>query len=627
MKFTEKYEILELLTSGRVSTFLARERATQTQAVVHTFECPATFSAESQNSSILKHFASLAPNPMEPVIEVGFDASSSSAFVVTRVPAASALQSWVHAYRSFPGGERSAGGHQGASVLDENATAELSASEVERLLRQSGRPKPQGAEAPSSISTEPFAVSTPADPTQKGEFTRLFEEPGAFQRLSGRGATGSSVPVPAEPIPARQPDTPAKVPARFPTGFPANYAADTPSAKASPDSAESASPGSFTQEFFSGTDAPSDQTGFGNVAASEKPATKEPGAFTKEFLAISGSKANTAKPAPDQGTNWQGAPAKVSSPAPMFSGKPKPPSPEPKAPPEKFDGGPEVLKSSTGEFTSFFRGPFDQPHPAEKQIEYPDPVQASTPSKAGDFTQMFGQDTAFGATETPGRTPERPPSTNPSITQLFSEEARNGARLGDLRLDPDRPASTPLKPPIGPTASPAGLPLAFSGTVSPVSPRGTGFSPAEAQRGSASDENPFQNRSGRSDATNVFKHRGADAPPVEPAAPSGPSDFTMFISSSQLKASLPPGPPVNAGAASPAARPPLAMPPMPSYAVPAPSPMPPAPVPQMAAPQLPQVPRPPAPSPRAASYWPLITVLTILFAVAALLVMYFALKH
>jgi hypothetical protein len=56
--------------------------------------------------------------------------------------------------------------------------------------------------------------------------------------------------------------------------------------------------------------------------------------------------------------------------------------------------------------------------------------------------------------------------------------------------------------------------------------------------------------------------------------------------------------------------------------------MPSAPMPQMAFPQAPPVPRPAAPPPgRAASYWPLITVLTVLFAIAALLVMYFALKH
>jgi hypothetical protein len=636
MKFTEKYEILELLTSGRVSTFLARERASREQAVVHTFECPATFPVESRNSAILKHFASIAPRPAEPATEVGFDEGSSSAFVVTKVPAPGALQSWVRAYRSFSGGERSGGETREVGGVDENATAELSASEVERLLKQSGRPKSQRPlEASPTISTEPLSVSAPANPAeQKGEFTSLFEEPGAFQRLSGGGATGKSAPaVPAGPFSAG--------PAETPTDLPTNYGAATPSSRAMPASPEPGlpepglpelglpEPGSFTQQFFSGADDPSDRPGFGSVPAPEQSGVKEPGAFTKEFLAISGKSTQSAKPVADEGTNWEGKPAKSSPPAPMFSSMAKPVSPAPKSPADKFDSGPEALKSGTGEFTSFFRGPFDQPSPPDKPIEYPDPVQASPPPRAGDFTQMFGDENRLKAKESPSiRPPERQATQAPSFTQIFSEEDKGGARLGDLRLDPDPPAPTSLKPPIGSPASPSGTPFTFSGTASPVSFHGGGFSPSEAARGSSSGENTFLNQSGRSDATNVFKPRGGDAPPMAPEAPSGPSDFTMFISSSQLKASLPPGP-ANPGAQNPAARvPALPMPPMPSYAAPAPPAMPPAPTPQMAVPQAPPAPRLSAPPPgRAASYWPLITVLTILFAIAALLVMYFALKH
>jgi predicted tellurium resistance membrane protein TerC len=45
-----------------------------------------------------------------------------------------------------------------------------------------------------------------------------------------------------------------------------------------------------------------------------------------------------------------------------------------------------------------------------------------------------------------------------------------------------------------------------------------------------------------------------------------------------------------------------------------------------APPAVPAVPAPAAP-PKAAGFWPLIVVLTVLFAIAAMLVMYFALKH
>ena len=63
MKFADKYEILEMVTSGRVSTFLARERASQEAVVVYTFECVGTGASELSTASIISRFCALAPNP------------------------------------------------------------------------------------------------------------------------------------------------------------------------------------------------------------------------------------------------------------------------------------------------------------------------------------------------------------------------------------------------------------------------------------------------------------------------------------------------------------------------------------------------------------------------------------
>lgn len=631
MKFTEKYEILELLTSGRVSTFLARERASQAQAVVHTFECPAAIGCESETSSIIKHFATLAPGPAEPVTEVGFDEGSSSAYIVTRVPGAGALQTWVRAYRSF------AEGHgKEVSDFDENATAELSASEVEKILRQNDRARNQRPlESATPISTESFSISAPsAPPKQGGEFTRLFEQPEAFRPLSESGAPRRPErTIPERSIPTGQQDFP-----------PTNYGAKTPTAKArvgspepvSPerDSPEPASsePGSFTQQFFSGTDDASNRFGLGNPP--EPSAVKEPGPFTKEFRAITGKTQQSADPAGSGGGGKQGPPAKSSAPAPGFGSEP--PSTASRNPAEKFDGSSDVLKSSTGEFTSFFRGPFEQPAASEKPFDYPDPTQASPPSpRSGDFTQMFGPETRLGNEESRSGTPSaQDVSKAQSFTQIFSENTEGGARLGvSSRLDPDLIESDSLKPAIKPTASPSPPPAMFSGTVSPSSSRGGSFSPPEAGSVPSGGESTFLNRSGRNDATNVFQPRGGEGPSTVQEAPSGPSEFTMFLDRSQLRAILPPEPAIDPAAPGAPRAPAFAMPPMPQapkppYAMPAPPPMPPAQMPPMALPQAPPAPRPPVPgSGRAASYWPLITVFTVLFAIAALLVMYFALKH
>jgi hypothetical protein len=81
-------------------------------------------------------------------------------------------------------------------------------------------------------------------------------------------------------------------------------------------------------------------------------------------------------------------------------------------------------------------------------------------------------------------------------------------------------------------------------------------------------------------------------------------------------------PPSNAGMAFPA--PPMPQPPPFQFTPPA---QPAAPKPTFAAPQLPPPPGPPASPAGVGSYWPLVTVFTILIAIGALLVMYFALRH
>ncbi|MFZ1156905.1 MAG: hypothetical protein WAO10_03940, partial [Candidatus Sulfotelmatobacter sp.] len=66
------------------------------------------------------------------------------------------------------------------------------------------------------------------------------------------------------------------------------------------------------------------------------------------------------------------------------------------------------------------------------------------------------------------------------------------------------------------------------------------------------------------------------------------------------------------------------MPPLPK--APAPK-MPAAKMPKLAIPGAPKPPKVDLPPPPPVSYWPLILTLTVLFFVAVLLVLYFALKH
>jgi hypothetical protein len=230
----------------------------------------------------------------------------------------------------------------------------------------------------------------------------------------------------------------------------------------------------------------------------------------------------------------------------------------------------------------------------------------------GDFTRYFGHEDA--ATAEPFAQPQDQQTAPGSLTQLLSQTGagKDGAKLGSVVLDTNpglRPSPTPE--PVAPVApqfqqkAPAPLP-----DFAPLRPA----PPVVPDRTFAS-------------STEIFRTPRVEPPPVEHVS-SGPSDFTMFIDRSRLSASLPPEPPSGAGAAGGGQPPVFIPPPLPApppiqFAPPPRPPMPPFPPPPALKPPVPTPPMPPA---KAASYWPLITVLTVLVAIGALLVMYFVMK-
>src|SRR5689334_8753853 len=101
MKLTEKYELVEPVTSGRIKSFIARNLSTSEQALVHLFECTATKSAQPAAFRVLQTFRSFAPSPPGLVLEAGASETSSLAYVITLMPSPAALRTWVQAYKLF----------------------------------------------------------------------------------------------------------------------------------------------------------------------------------------------------------------------------------------------------------------------------------------------------------------------------------------------------------------------------------------------------------------------------------------------------------------------------------------------------------------------------------------------
>jgi hypothetical protein len=99
MKLTEKYELVEPITRGRINSFVARDLSTSEQALVHLFECAGTHAGQPAALWVLQAFRCLAPSPPGLVIEAGTSETSSLAYVITRMPSSAALRAWVQAYK------------------------------------------------------------------------------------------------------------------------------------------------------------------------------------------------------------------------------------------------------------------------------------------------------------------------------------------------------------------------------------------------------------------------------------------------------------------------------------------------------------------------------------------------
>lgn len=617
MKFGEKYEILEMVTSGRVSTFLARDRNTQESLVVYTFEVEGAGAGELSTASIIARFCKLAPNPPGIIVKAGFDQPSSSAFIATKMPEAAALNEWVKAYHSFT----QAGTRPGGSS-DSQETAALSASEVKSVLEQKEGAALEPMEAPQKwlpveapVEEPEFSMDSPASASAQpiGEFTRMFKELNPFQPLHGGVAPT---------VPELKDSTDAPFSKQL-GGSPLGGDEFPPASPLTPTPVDAA-PGSFTREFL-GLPYDTPKASPSPNLVDEK--QKEPGAFTREFLAVSDQTFPSAGQA--AGAPPDNPPPARSSPPSMFDIF-EPASTKPGSPLSGSSAEPESPAGGTGEFTRFFGSPFESPRAASKPIEVPDLASTEPPRKqVGDFTRVFGSGSLEEAAPLAPEPEERPAPS--SFTQIFSEgPSEKGSQLGASTLDtnPDVRRSIPKPVAVPPSPSPlSGVPHTPAPPVDLFAPHTPPSVPSPASPA-------FTDRAGSSGATNIFRTPGAEAPPIE-EVPSGPSEYTVFISRSQLGASLPPEPP--AASASPRPAPPVAaMPPAPppapfQFAPPPPPPQPPAvhypPAPAVPAP--PPAPRPaaaPAPS-RPASLWPLVTVLTVLIALGAMLVMYFAMKH
>jgi hypothetical protein len=573
MKFADKYELSDAITSGRLETFLGRDVGNGERVLVHIFDAPIKQPGQPTVMWALESFRAIAPEAPGLVIAAGRYGGTSYAYLVTRVPEEAAMRQWKQTY--------------------ESSTADTREIPIERtILPQS--PSASAASGPNSEVVAPTPLSKPANPPT--------------------GFFGLQPPVGASTQPAdhvverteRVLETAGKENELEGINFGPRQ------------DSKGQEPGEFTKQFFVGSSEPRpapvgrvEPTFEGSAPVEPLRGKSVPSAQRSDRIAAADSNSGTgASTSPQAGLPEVGGFTALFSPGPKLEGA------EIKNAPSRNDISRKTDDAKSGDFTKFFQGPFDGERPSEipnVSANLSSPPRGKVP---GEFTQMFGavKDNPFATPSSSAPVEEPPLRTEPgSFTRSFADPASpgsetkgssepkgNGNQNASVSVEPKW--TQPVPPPV---VVPANPPEPAASRVSTDKPR---------------DSRP----SVQGGATQLFSVPGGHSVPAPATPPSGPSEYTRIISGGMLG--------LNSSMEKPAAAEEPGASGLPKFKMPSA-----APPPKIAAPPAPKLPKmPPAPKvppvgalvpkPKS-SYLPMIIILNVSLIIAVLLIVYFAIKH
>ena len=570
MKFADKYELFDAITTGRLEAFKGREVASSKPVLVHIFEAPVKRPDQPTVQWVMESFRVVAPEPPGLVIATGRYDGTSYAYLVTQVPDDAALQRWTEAYESS------------------NATTrEVS---IDRKVIEAATPPTAAFSKPALEKAAPASPSKPTNP------------PTAFFGL--RPPTEAAA-------------DPAKEVVKVPLASSEDRGNDLEGVNFGPSrEPRGQEPGDFTKQFFVGSnEAPRPTANESPVKpVGQRPDWSEPSTNTTD-------KSDPSLSPVDGGFTDPGGFTAIFRPS--F----RPEMREITDSPKRIDTAGKVDDGKVGDFTKYFQGPFDGERPAE----IPDftPTISSTPrgKPPGEFTQMFPQITEnpFGAMSSSATNPvEEPPLRTepgtftrsfPDAGQLSStnepplptgETKGNGSQKAPSSVEPKW--SDPVPSPLVPAAAEPVVNLPNP----PVVPRVSVAAPRPSVQNGA---------------TQVFTVPSRDSSTSLPPLPSGPSEYTRIISGGMAgliaseERAVAEEAPAGAGTLPAFKMPAPVVPAAPKIAAPAAPKLP-------AAPAVPKI--PPigsfAPKPKPSSM-PMIIILNVSLIIAVLLIVYFAIKH
>ena len=581
MKFAGKYELSDEVTTGRVETFVGRDVAKGERVLVYIFDAPAKKPDQPTVQWVLESFRAVAPDPPGLVVATGRYGGTTYAYLVTQLPDDAVLRQWTQAYESFGAGTRE------ITIGPKNVS-------IERAVTVSfPRPSEPGAEAQASVYRPTDAAArfsgSPSPAEIDGDVFRETRNVPAQSASAGEDWSGISFgPLGEAPKPE---------------------------------------PGEFTRQFLAGSNEPAQPPA---SQAFSGPAAEVSSHLNREGLRDAPRSQEAARP------------ERVASPAQMRSVSPTVndgdsaaedmggftalfrPSlkPEEKDSPASMVGARKADDGKPGDFTRFFRGPFDGEQPVETPPIVADASRTPQRNAPGEFTRVFGSstDSSFSAMyRSAGEVGDTPlKAESGAFTRSFGNASQHSPAMEPLPIS-ERNASgqTPpaLKEPNWTAPVPTPVEVPVNPPVAPIAPRvGAGNPRLSMQNG----------------ATQAFSVPSREVSSSPPPPSTGPSQYTRIISGGLVSPGSSGEPAVAEGSSNgPGSAPDFEMP-APALpkapkmtAPPAPKLQPPA----VASPAAPKAPERGALPKAKKSSLPMIIILNVLLLIAVLLIVYFAIKH
>ena len=218
MKFANKYELFEAVTSGPVETFFAKDLASGERVVLHIFEAPEKKPDQPTVQWVLESFRRVAPDPPGLVLETGQYSGTTYAYLVTKLPDDAALQRWTQSYQSHEKETQEIATPSPVSSTEGPATKKESSPASDRTREQSTTVRK--ATPPGDFTAAFLQARSPANPRSDANATKQADwdeinslpaptapqkQPGEFTRQFFSGSQEASQ-KPATQAPTKMPE-------------------------------------------------------------------------------------------------------------------------------------------------------------------------------------------------------------------------------------------------------------------------------------------------------------------------------------------------------------------------------------------------------------------------------------